>query len=76
MKVLAPIAGHAGSVAAPAQAAGIDIGKVRGFWPINEGRGQTVYDWSGYGNHGRLGSTPGADANDPSWIKGIFWGRP
>jgi hypothetical protein len=63
-----------GLVAAPAQAGGIDIGKVRGFWPLNEGRGQTVYDWSGSGNHGRLGSTPGVDANDPSWIKGIFFG--
>jgi Concanavalin A-like lectin/glucanases superfamily len=74
MKVLAPVLVTLGLVAAPAQAAGIDIGKVRGFWPLNEGRGQTVYDWSGSGNHGRLGSTPGVDANDPSWIKGIFFG--
>jgi hypothetical protein len=47
---------------------------LRGWWPLNEGRGQTVKDWSGKGNHGYLGSTPQADANDPTWIKGIFWG--
>jgi hypothetical protein len=73
-KVLAPMLVTLGLVAAPAQATGIDIGKVRGWWPMNEGKGQTVYDWSGYRNHGTLGSTPGADANDPAWIKGIFWG--
>jgi hypothetical protein len=47
---------------------------LKGWWPLNEGKGQTVRDWSGKGNHGYLGSTPAADANDPSWIKGIFWG--
>jgi hypothetical protein len=73
-KVLAPLLVTLGLVAAPAQATGIDIGKVRGWWPMNEGKGQTVYDWSGYRNHGTLGSTPGSDANDPTWIKGIFWG--
>ena len=35
-------------------------------------RGQTVYDWSGKGNHGFLGATPQADANDPAWTRGIF----
>jgi hypothetical protein len=73
-KVLALIAVTLGLVAAPAGASTIDIGKVRGWWPLNEGRGQTIYDWSGYGNHGTLGSTPGVDANDPAWIKGIFYG--
>jgi hypothetical protein len=73
-KVLALIAVTLGLVAAPAGASTIDIGKVRGWWPMNEGRGQTIYDWSGYGNHGTLGSTPGSDANDPAWIKGIFYG--
>jgi hypothetical protein len=43
-----------------------------GYWPLNEGRGQVARDWSGYGNHGQLGSTPGVDANDPTWIKGRF----
>jgi hypothetical protein len=39
---------------------------------MNERAGQKVYDWSGNGNHGTLGSTAGADDNDPTWIKGIF----
>jgi Concanavalin A-like lectin/glucanases superfamily len=39
---------------------------------MNERSGQTVYDWSGNGNNGVLGSTPGVDSNDPTWIKGIF----
>jgi hypothetical protein len=43
-----------------------------GYWPMNEGKGQTVRDWSGNGNNGQLGSTAGADANDPSWIRGIY----
>jgi hypothetical protein len=62
------------AVPAGASAAAIDFGKIKGWWPLSEGRGQTVYDWSGNRNHGTLGSTPGVDANDPSWIKGIFWG--
>jgi hypothetical protein len=45
-----------------------------GWWPMNEGKGQTVYDWSGNGNNGTLGSTSSADDNDPSWIKGVFFG--
>jgi hypothetical protein len=47
---------------------------LKGWWPLNEGRGQTVSDWSGNRNNGYLGSTTGADSNDPSWIKGIFFG--
>lgn len=39
---------------------------------MNERSGQTVYDWSGNRNNGTLGSTPGVDDNDPTWIKGIF----
>jgi hypothetical protein len=42
------------------------------YWPLNEGRGQVVHDWSGHGNDGQLGSTPGVDANDPTFIKGIY----
>jgi hypothetical protein len=41
---------------------------------MNEGKGQTVRDWSGNGNNGTLGSTSGTDDNDPSWIKGVFFG--
>jgi hypothetical protein len=72
-KTLALIVFTIGLTAAPASAS-IDIGKIRGLWPLNEGRGQTVYDWSGNRNHGMLGSTAGVDANDPTWIKGIWWG--
>jgi hypothetical protein len=52
--------------------AGYDF-PLSGYWPLNEGRGQIARDWSGNGNHGQLGSTPSVDANDPSWIKGIFF---
>jgi hypothetical protein len=43
------------------------------YWPLNEGRGQVVRDWSGHNNNGQLGSTAGVDANDPSWIRGLFF---
>lgn len=43
-----------------------------GYWPLDEGSGQVARDWSGHRNHGQLGSTPGADDNDPTWISGIF----
>jgi hypothetical protein len=39
---------------------------------MNEGQGQTVYDWSGNGNHGTLGSTPAVEDNDPAWTQGMF----
>jgi hypothetical protein len=71
----APLAAVLVLLSAPAGAsAAIDFGNLKGWWPLAEGRGQTAYDWSGRGNHGTLGSTTGVDANDPSWIKGIFWG--
>jgi len=55
-----------------ASAGGYDF-PLSGYWPLNEGRGQVVRDWSGNGNHGRLGSTSGVDANDPTWIRGLFF---
>ena len=54
-----------------ASAAGYDF-PLSGYWPMNEGKGQLVRDWSGNGNNGQLGSTAGVDANDPSWIRGIY----
>ena len=48
-----------------APAASFAGGPLAGWWPMNEGQGQTVYDWSGNGNNGMLGSTPGVDAHDP-----------
>jgi hypothetical protein len=47
---------------------------LKGWWPLNEGKGQTIRDWSGNGNNGFLGSLPTADSNDPAWTKGIFFG--
>lgn len=61
------------ALAAPSAASANSFPLV-GWWPMNEGKGQTVKDWSGKGNHGFLGSTPQADANDPSWIRGVFLG--
>jgi hypothetical protein len=54
-----------------ASAASYDF-PLSGYWPMNEGRGQVVRDWSGNGNNGQLGSTAGVDANDPSWIRGLY----
>ena len=56
---------------ATAGAAGLPL---VGWWPMNEGSGQVVHDFSGYGNDGQLGSTPAADDNDPSWIPGVLLG--
>jgi hypothetical protein len=61
------------SFALPATAGAADW-PIVGWWPLNEGRGQTAYDWSGQGNHGQLGSTAGVDSNDPSWIRGRWFG--
>jgi hypothetical protein len=42
-----------------------------GHWQFDEGSGQVATDSSGNGNNGQLGSTAGADANDPIWVDGI-----
>jgi hypothetical protein len=52
--------------AAPAQATSYDVA---GVWLFNEGTGQKALDLSFSHNNGQLGSTPGADANDPSWVQ-------
>jgi hypothetical protein len=36
-------------------------------WPFDDGAGQVVTDYSGNGHQGQVGSTAGADANDPAW---------
>jgi hypothetical protein len=41
---------------------------ILGLWPIDEGSGQTVGDFSGARNHGILGATAAADSADPAWI--------
>jgi hypothetical protein len=57
--------------AAMAGTASSGVPHLAGYWPMNEGRGQVVRDLSGNGLTGRLGSTTGADANDPTWAG--FW---
>jgi Concanavalin A-like lectin/glucanases superfamily len=59
----------------PTRASALDFGRLTAWWPLAEGSGQVVHDLSGNGNNGTLGSTPGPDANDPTWIKGIFFGN-
>jgi Concanavalin A-like lectin/glucanases superfamily len=38
------------------------------YYRFDEGSGQTLADQSGNGHDGTLGSTAGADTNDPSWV--------
>jgi len=47
---------------------------LEGWWPMNEGSGQTVRDWSGNNNHGYLGLSPSPDDADPVWVDGVWWG--
>jgi hypothetical protein len=62
----------AAALLAPTTASAGIVDSLRGWWPMWEGRGQLVYDWSGRGNTGTLGSTAGPDANDPTWIRGFL----
>jgi hypothetical protein len=36
-------------------------------WRFDDGAGQVLTDYSGNGRHGQLGTTAGADVNDPAW---------
>jgi Concanavalin A-like lectin/glucanases superfamily len=45
-----------------------------GWWPMNEGSGQVIRDWSGQRNNGYLGTTPNVDSSDPTWVDGVFNG--
>lgn len=38
---------------------------------LDEGSGQVVYDASGNGNNGTVGTTSGVNANEPTWTTGI-----
>jgi hypothetical protein len=72
LRLLAVFVAAAAVLAVPASAfGGVSLA---GWWPLAEGSGQIAHDISGHGNHGTLGSTPGVDDNDPTWVKGIFWG--
>jgi hypothetical protein len=72
---LAAVAGPLAITAAlvlPGAASAATSFPLRAWWPLFEGKGQSVGDWSGNKLNGYLGSTPAADSNDPTWIKGIF----
>jgi hypothetical protein len=43
-------------------------GGLQVYYLFSQGSGQTLNDLSGLGNHGTLGSTAGADTNDPTCI--------
>jgi hypothetical protein len=62
--VLAAVAGTARAAASP----------LVGYWPMIEGRGQIVHDFSGNGNNGVLGSSSAVEPSDPTWIRGGLLG--
>jgi hypothetical protein len=62
------------TVSATALNTSTELGLVRSGlvaeYRFNEGSGQILYDYSGNNNHGTLGSTTGADTNDPTYAGG------
>jgi hypothetical protein len=58
-------------VAAPASA--LSVG---GLWVFSQGAGQVVPDLSGHQLNATLGSSPLPDPNDPTWVRGAFFGLP
>jgi hypothetical protein len=38
------------------------------YWKLDEGTGQIANDSAANSHHGTLGSTPGVDVNDPTWV--------
>jgi hypothetical protein len=48
------------------QLTGNETGLV-GYWKLNDGSGQSINDYSPVNNDGVLGTTPNADASDPSF---------
>jgi hypothetical protein len=56
------------AVALAAPPASARTGGVGGLWLLDEGSGQVANDLSFNGNRGMLGTTPGVDANDPTWV--------
>jgi hypothetical protein len=67
---LLAVAATAGTPASAAAASN----PLAAWWPLAEGRGQVVRDWSGNRNHGQLGATAQADEHDPAWVRGHRWG--
>jgi hypothetical protein len=71
LTLVAALAGLALVLVAPAGAGPLPL---VGYWPMIEGSGQIVHDFSGNGNNGVLGTSAGPDASDPSWIRGGLLG--
>lgn len=44
------------------------------YWPMDEGSGQIVHDFSGHGNNAVLGTSTAVEASDPTWIRGGLFG--
>ena len=49
---------------------GLETG-LSGYWPINEGQGQTITDISSNNNNGILGGTTDENSADPIWTQGV-----
>jgi Concanavalin A-like lectin/glucanases superfamily len=45
-----------------------NYGNLVGYWKLNEGSGQTVYDATANDNDGTLGSSSGSGSDDPTWV--------
>ncbi|MCH8811197.1 MAG: LamG domain-containing protein [Gemmatimonadetes bacterium] len=50
---------------------GVDVISLglQGYWSLNEGQGQTVFDRSPAANHGYRGAEPDVDSADPAWVQ-------
>lgn len=42
-----------------------------GYWRMDEGSGQTIFDATPFHNDGQLGSSSNPDDNDPQWASGV-----
>jgi hypothetical protein len=73
-KCVVPLVAVGAALALPSAASAQSGFPLRAWWPLAEGKGQVIRDWSFRGHDGFLGSTPGPDANDPTWVKGVFFG--
>jgi hypothetical protein len=69
--LVASLAAAALAVPSSASAASFPL---EGWWPLAEGSGQVIRDWSGHNHHGFLGETPQADSHDPAWVRGALFG--
>ena len=68
LALLGAAAATVAATLAPTSQASAASSDLAGWWPMNEGSGQVVRDWSLSGNRGVLGSSAEADGNDPAWF--------